>query len=130
MKFKVISFKYPELEEVIQQYNLSESDELCSAGMYFHGKLQDDCGHDMFVILNVNELPVMSSENEGEKDVRFIDYEGKLDVEVYGNPKPCSGYIWKPLAKSNIRKALIFYADDKESDEYAYKNYEKKSFII
>ena len=82
------------------------------------------------VILNIGKMPTCSAEDKDEPKLRYIDYEGRLDVEVYGNPKPCVGYFWKPLKNSNLRKGLIVYADDTTYREHALKCYKEKRFII
>ncbi len=129
-KLKVIPINHPDIDAVIKKYKLSKTDELCSAGMYLHGLLEEDTGHDMFVILNIGKMPTCSAEDKDEPKLRYIDYEGRLDVEVYGNPKPCVGYVWKPLKNSNLRKGLIVYADDTTYREHALKCYKEKRFII
>lgn len=128
LNLKVISYKHPDLDKVVKENNLSGKDECVSSGMYFHGRLEEETGFDMFMILNLSELPLCV--NEYEQDFRYLDYEGEVDVEVYGNSKKCIGYIWKPVQRSNIRKGLICYPDDKSAKDHVMKCYQEKRFII
>jgi len=82
-------------------------------GVYLHGKLEDEVGYDIPVLLD-NDMKVGIN---------------KCDVKLpNGKSVKAKAYVWKTEYKSNpwgVRGLIIY--DDDEDKEYVMKQYKQKS---
>ncbi len=90
---------------------------------YLNGKLHEDCGYDIYSLINC-DLPLDSESSIYIEDKSIED--GKYPCHYQG--KPCTLYFWH--CSMNRPHGLVVYDDDKESCEYAQQNLDEKSFTI
>lgn len=81
---------------------------------YLHGKLEEDCEHDVYGFINC-DLPLEKEGYSYVDDTKIED--GKYPCE-YEN-KLCTLYFWHCLMKKP--HGLVVYNDDYESIQYAKK---------
>lgn len=82
-------------------------------GVYLHGKLEDDIGYDVPILLD-NDMKV----GINKCDVQFPD----------GKKVKAKAYVWKtdfPINPWGVRGLIIY--DDDEDKEYVMKQYKQKS---
>ena len=90
---------------------------------YLHGKLEEECGYDIYRIKNC-DLPLHYPSSTYINDTEMKD--GKYPCHYQG--KDCTLYFWH--SSDQRPHGLVVYNDDKESCKYAQENMDKKSFSI